>query len=1050
MATCPSCGTDNPDGFRFCGACGTRLLFTSAQERKVVTALFCDLVDSTVLGETHDLEELQPVFRSYFDEVSAAVERHGGQVEKFIGYGVAVVFGLPIAHEDDALRAVRAALEIQRAVGALAARSGIPLRCRIGVNTGEVLVTVDEAPLLGDTMNTAARLGSKGSPGGILIGESTYRLVRDAVLVDAVEPVRAKGKTTPVVAFLLRDVMEGAPGFRRHLDSPLVGRVRELSLLLDARERALADRSVHLFTLIGDPGVGKTRLVEEFMQTAAPDSSVARGRCLAYGEGITFWPVAEIVRGAAGVLGSDSVDETRAKVSKLLPESDDRATIVERVTELLGMDATPNAEQTFWAVRKTLEAMAAGRPLVCVIEDLHWAEPGLLDLIDHVTDWSHDASILLLCTARPEFLGHRSDWGGGKLNATTLALQPLSAAEVDELIANLLGGSNLASTVIEEISRAAEGNPLFIEQFLAMLSDAGLRRPEGGRWVSTQEQTDVSVPPSIRALLGARLDALDEPERRLLEAAAVEGRTFHVGTVASLCDLPRAQVADLLLGMVRNELLRGGRPQLEGEEAFRFRHILIADVAYETIPKRRRAELHERFADELEARLGDRVPEYHEILGYHLERSYLLTQDLGVADGSSVAAQAAEHLSAAGRRALARGDTAAAAALLDRARRLLPAGPDRLAILPDLALALGERARWADARRLLDDALASTSEEEAGTLWHRLRVERCLARTAGSPGVAEGSLSVADDARAAAELAGDDLLLARALVCRARGLEYLWPPDLVGAKGALELACEAAEQSGDVRVLADARNYLGGVYCWGPFSIEDAVELCRRVFFGGPDDDPLLRAYADANAFARAEAFRGEFDAARASLDRAIRSFSELGSIAGWVGASSIRVEVELLAGDPAAAAEALAVAEGLVERMDPEAIAAYAADDLALYHALIGEVDEADRWLSRAEERADPESDLWRSGVRARILLARGDTDEAVTLARRSVPQALLNGGLDHRAVVLRSAADVFEAAGSKEELRATLTALVEAEREEGNLVATRQTEERLAALGS
>jgi class 3 adenylate cyclase/tetratricopeptide (TPR) repeat protein len=1048
MATCPSCGEDNAQKAKFCSECGTPLgVRGDRAERKLVTALFCDVVGSTSLGETHDPEVLKPALRAYFDDARAAVERHGGRVEKYIGDAVAAVFGVPIAHEDDALRAVRAAAEIQARMRDRAADASIPIECRIGVDSGEVLASGDDTPLVGDAMNTAARLQSEAPPGGIVIGDPTYLLVRDAVVADPLGPLVAKGKAEPVVAYLVREVREGVAGVTRHLESPLVGRIREQRLLGDALEQALADRSVHLFTLVGAPGIGKTRLVEEFMRSAANDAVVVRGRCLAYGDGITFWPIAEIVRGAAGVMETDSLDLAREKIGKLLPDTPDRPSIVERVTELLGMGATPNAEETFWAVRKVLEAMAAERPLVCVIEDLHWAEPGLLDLIDHVTDWSREARILLLCNARPEFLERRPGWAGGKLNATTVALQPLSVEEIDELIANLLGGTDLDATIVARIGEAAEGNPLFVEQLLAMLADQGVLRSEGGRWTTSGEVTLVVVPPSIRALLGARLDALGDVERRLLEAAAVEGRTFHVGTVAALTDLSRPEVETALMGMARKELLRPDRAQLEGEDAFRFRHILIADVAYDAIPKRRRAELHERFASDLEERVGERVPEYQEILGHHLERAFRLREELGLHDQTGLAARAADHLASAGHRALARGDAAATAALLGRAMELRPVGPDRYALVPDLVLALVEGARDRDAVRLLDAAIGAMPDTGAGLLPHRLRIDRILVGNELGEPLERDAVEQIDAAYAAALASEDDLLRSRALVARARVLEDLPPFDLLASKEALEESIDAAIRSGDPRARADAENWLGGIYCWGPFSIGEAVAFCDRVLFDGPRRDRLLLGYGLANGYARAAAFRGDFDEARDLLREAKEHFADLGATRGLLGTIAIGADVERLAGDLDAAGSVLRSAlEG--GSLDPDAVE-WIALDLALQHAFAGDADEAQRWLDRGVAPASWGSGLIVGAVRLRILLARRQIADALILAREGVADRAHAGYLDVWCEFLEAAADVFEAAGEGEEFRATLDDLADAYRRKGNLVALRRTEERISAFG-
>jgi class 3 adenylate cyclase/tetratricopeptide (TPR) repeat protein len=1056
MGQCPTCGEANPDRAKFCSECATLLGVRGERaERKVVTALFCDLVGSTALGEAHDPEALEPLLARYFDDARAAVERHGGRVEKFIGDAVAAVFGVPTAHEDDALRAARAALDIQDRMRRLRDGSVTPISCRIGINTGEVLASGDYAPLVGDAMNVAARLQAAAEPDGVLLGESTYLLVRDAVRAEMVEPVAAKGKAQPVRAYRLLEVLAGAEGIARHLDSPLVGRMRERALLDDALARAVEDESVQLVTLVGQAGIGKTRLVEEFMAGAGSRATVVRGRCLAYGEGITFWPIAEIVRDAAGVLEGDPVDIAREKVAVLLPDGPDRATIVERVTELLGLGAVPNPDETFWAIRKLLEALAAERPLVCVIEDLHWAEPRLLDLVDHVADWSRGSPILLLCDARPEFLEKRPGWAGGKLNAAISLLRPLSSDEVRELIANLARRSDLEAAVVARVVEAAEGNPLFVEQLLAMLADQGVLRLEDGRWTTTGEVSLVLVPPTIQALLGARLAGLSAAERRLLEAGSVEGRTFHLGTAAELSGIPRGDAEALLVGMVRKELLRPDRATLEGESAFRFRHILITDAAYGTISKRSRADLHERFADLLEARLGERVPEVQEILGHHLERAVRIGQELGLPDDRDLAGRAAAHLGAAGHRALARGDAAATAVLLERAVALLPIGADRLGWVPDLAWALQEIGRADDALRLLADAVASTSEAESGLLWHRVRVEHVLAEFEfGEPPEQSQGVSIAQAGIAAAEAAGNDVVLARALTVVGRLFERR-PFDLVAAKDAFERACVAGIRSGDVRVIANAEDYLGGVYSWGPFDIEEAVAFCERSYGLNVARDRLLWGSAQANVYARRHAFRGEFGEARAALDRAAESFDELGSAMGWGDVAVVRAEVALLARDRGALGAVLREASERAEATQDRAPGdnLRIAGDLAFYWAELGDVDAADLWLTRAVAGGLEVADLGNkgSGARLRALLLRGRPEEALDDARHTVALGRTLGRhqwLVDWAALLGCVADVFETAGSQEELRSTLDELADAYRRKGNLVALERTERRIADL--
>ena len=433
---CPSCGRENPDGFAFCGHCGAALASDPAEPevRKTVTVVFSDVSDSTAMGERLDPEPLRRVMTRYFDEMQSVLERHGGTVEKFIGDAVMAVFGVPRVHEDDALRAVRAAAEMRERLVALNKElerdHGVTIANRTGVNTGEV-VSADQPDgqrlVTGDAVNVAARLEQSSPPGGIVLGETTFRLVRDAVEAEQLEPLAVKGKSQPIRAWRLVAVIEGAEQIARHLDAPMVGRERELRTVVDAFERAENDSACALITILGAPGVGKSRLVEEFVDAVGERATVLRGRCLPYGDGITYWPVVEMFDQLIGAHELAGPEEIRKALAALIDGSPEASAVAERVGQLFGLaDAVGAPEETPWAVRKVLEGIARRRPVLVIVDDLHWAEPALLDLVEHVADWSRDAAILLVCTARPELLDGRPDWGGGKVNATTFLLEPLT------------------------------------------------------------------------------------------------------------------------------------------------------------------------------------------------------------------------------------------------------------------------------------------------------------------------------------------------------------------------------------------------------------------------------------------------------------------------------------------------------------------------------------------------------------------------------------------------------------------------------------------------
>jgi class 3 adenylate cyclase/tetratricopeptide (TPR) repeat protein len=664
VVICASCGRDNPVGARFCNECGAALGTTTSHRevRKTVTVLFCDVTGSTALGESIDPEALRELLGRYFERMKAIVESHGGTVEKFIGDAVMAVFGVPLVHEDDALRACRAAIEMRDEFPELG------IRGRIGLNTGEVVTGTEERLATGDAVNVAARLEQAAQPGEVVIGEPTYALVKSMVEAELAEPLELKGKAEPVPAFRLLSVLEARE--RSHA-ARFVGRDRELAEISAAWERTRAQVRCELVTVLGDAGVGKSRLVAEAL--AAVEARVLRGRCLPYGDGITYWPVVEVVKQLAAA-PSDPVAATA-------------------IQSLLGESAVATSgDEIAWAFRKLLEEQA---PLVVVFDDLQWGDDTFLDLIESTALLSAGAPLLLLCMARPELLERRPGW------PAALRLEPLPAEQAQALI-----GDQFSDELRERIARAAGGNPLFIAEMLAMAAD----------------NANVEVPPTLKALLAARLDQLDEAERNVLERGAIEGEVFHRGAVQALAP-EEGQVTTRLAGLVRRELIRPDRAQLAGDDGYRFRHLLIRDAAYDALPKAVRADLHARFADWLD-RHGQTLVELDEIVGYHLEWATRYLTELGRPD-PALSERAATRLAAAGRRAKDRLDSRAALPLLNRAVELLR--PIRF----DLALELD--AAW------VND-------------WLDLRAAAGAADTAAERAEATGDASGAMLARAAAAL----------------------------------------------------------------------------------------------------------------------------------------------------------------------------------------------------------------------------------------------------------------------------------------------------------
>ena len=613
--------------------------------------MFADVTGSTELGERLDPEALRRVMERYFEFARRVITRHGGTVEKFIGDAVMAVFGVPVIHEDDALRAVRAAADLRAELPGLNVElrrdHDATLQLRTGVNTGEAVTAIDDWLAVGDAVNVAARLEQAAAPGEILLGPETVDLVRDAVRLEALEPMALKGKSGPVAVHRLVEVLVKAGSPRRLLETPMVGRAHQLRMVEDAYANVVRERTCGLFTLLGVAGVGKSRLSAEF--TAGLDATVVRGRCLSYGEGISYWPVAEVVR---QLLASPGLGEA-------LTGSADQA---RAIRALLGESAPAGTSaEIAWAVRKLLERGAALRPLVVVLDDIHWGEPTFLDLVEQVADLSRGAPVLLLCLARPELLDRRPAWGGGKLNATTVLLEPLNSDEAGELIERLLPAAAVTDPALRTRAlEAAAGNPLFLEEIAAVAASSG---------------GNVLVPPTIQALLAARLDQLDPAERRVLERGSVEGNSFHRGAVEALGP-EETSVPAKLVTLVRKDLVRPDEATFPGDDAFRFRHLLIRDAAYDGLPKSVRARLHETFANWLDERASD-LAERDEIIGYHLEQACRYRRELGLGRTPRWPNAAGERLAAAGRSALARGDVRAAARAARARARADPAAAAR-------------------------------------------------------------------------------------------------------------------------------------------------------------------------------------------------------------------------------------------------------------------------------------------------------------------------------------------------------------------------------------
>jgi class 3 adenylate cyclase len=939
--------------------------------RKVVTVLFCDVVGSTALGESVDPEALQGLLARYFERMKAIVESHGGSVEKFIGDAVMAVFGVPVAHEDDALRACRAAVEMRGALPELGVEG------RIGVDTGEVLTGTEERLATGDAVNVAARLEQAAEPGEVLIGAETLGLVAATVEIGAERLLDLKGKSEPVPAYPLLAVHE--VGERVHA-SRFVGRERELQQLADAWDRAASGPRCELVTVVGDPGVGKSRLVAEAL--ARIDARVVGGRCSSYGEGITYWPVVEVVK----QLDALPSDEQAARA----------------IRSLLGApDLAAGIDEIAWAFRKLLQEQA---PLVVCFDDIQWGEETFLDLVESTALLSTGAPLLLLCMARPELLDRRPGW------PAALRLEPLADQEADALV-----GSALPHETRRQIVRASGGNPLFLTEMVA-LSDAG--------------RAEVEVPASLRALLAARLDQLDELERRVLERGAVEGELFHRGTVQALAP-EETEVTPRLAALVRRDLVSPDTPMLPREDAYRFRHLLIRDTAYDALPKATRADLHRRFADWLQEH-GRSLVELDEILGYHLEQAARYLDELGRPDpGLSLAA--GDRLAVAGRRALRREDMRAASSLLERSLELTR--PHRLDV--HLEVDFAQTFVFTNAQKAVEiaDAVAGRADasgDQTGAA--HARTVRGVMRLHAGLSAADEVEGTVREALPLLEAAGDhegmrDAWLALCLVANMRCRYEEW------ARASEQAIAHARAAGPDDRTWG-----LGVALSQGPRPAADALASLDAQLPAQPTTtDVAVRGVL----LAMLDRIDEAWDVALPANER----MSELGSEFGltWLA------EIAEIAGDDATAAEYLRRACDAYEAGGNLAVLSSYAPFLGRLLCALGRYDEAEPLAARGRDLGDPEDvltqALWR-GTEALLQSHRGEHAEAERLARESVDWISRSDSPSNQGYCLAILGEVLEAAGRPGEAVAAWEEALECYERKQVIPIARRVRERLAAL--
>jgi DNA-binding SARP family transcriptional activator len=958
-------------------------------DRRTVTVLFCDLVDSTKLAASLDPEVYRALMSRYFEAVRAPIERHGGTLEKFIGDAVMAVFGVPHLHEDDPLRAVRAAREIQ---DALADFPEGRLEGRVGLSTGEVHVLSAASEALhvsGAVASVASQLEARAPVGGVLLSEATHRLVRDAV------QAREDGD-----GWLLEDVLPDAPAYARRLDTPLIGREAELERLRDTYSNALADRHCRVVTVVGEAGIGKTRLARELIASLRDEAQVLVGRCVSYGEGATYLPIAEIVHQAAS-------EQSLAGIRALLGDEEDADAVAQRIAELVGIVEAPAAPgETFWAVRRLLEAIARERPVVVALDDIHWAEPTLLDLVEYLGEWA-EGPILVVCLARPELLESRSGWGGPTSTGFLVRLEPLSPDALGTLVEQLTDHP-VDPQVQESIVEQSGGNALFAEQLLA----AAIEMPD-----LLQERP----PASVEALLASRLDRLDPRELGVLRRASVLGRGF---SPAELDDLAPEPDSGRQLARLTERGLVDPR-----DDRFRFHHILVRDVAYRSIPKAERSELHE-----LAARGLDRRDGADELVGYHFEQAFVYLKELSGPEehAEEIAQEGGERLGRAGIRAWKRADAPAAVNLLARAVKLVP---DENVLKCELGTAL----RASNEMDRAENVLLEAAEASDAVTRLRAQIELAFVRSLRDPKRVAELLNVASKAIPTLEAADNDRALGRAWLCvgHVKGGFYC---EYAALEEASARAAQYYKRGGWSP--STALENLGTALFFGPKPVDAALAQCAQLVIEHDGD----RA-SEANILAwqgGLEAMLGRFDKGRGSVARAKTIYRELGLESGAIDTCGrILGAIEMLAGRPERAAEALRASCELAQRLGQTPLLATRAGALAAALYEQRRYDEAETWANLARESTgadDLDAALSWQPTQARLLAKRGALGDAKQLAREAVESVQRTDSLNRHGDCLLALADIFRMAGDETSASTVTRDAIRLYEAKGDLVSTRR----------
>ncbi len=998
---CPSCSAEYQVGQKFCGECGTPLTgaptaapAASAPNavRKTVTVLFADLGGSTGFGERADAEISRQVLARYHALLQETIDAHAGTVAKFMGDGMMATFGIPEVAEDDARRAVAAGADLQHRFEGFAAdverRHGETLTLRVGINTGEVVIGAGDADLIGDALNVAARLEKACRPGQVLVGEETWRLTRAEVAYEALGEVTVAGRAQPVAIYEVAADADAEP----EVAAPFVGRDAEMERLVGVFDEARSEARARLVTVLGSPGVGKTRLSRELCARLGEhgDAASVELRCDRAGEA-TFAPVAQLIREASGVTDDHDPEVARAAIGALLPAADaDHKRVVDVLAGLVGVGPARSVEETFWGVRRLVEATAADRPLVIVIDDIQWAEPLLLDLIEHLAEWVADAAVLVVGLARPELREVRPSLAEpGRPVAAVVVLDGLDASATEALAAGLLGASRLPAGLVDRLPESTDGNPLFVRELVRMLvDDRVIRRRDDGEWELTIDAEAVDVPPTIQSLLGARVERLPAPEREVLEYASVVGAEFSLGALRELAG-ERVPVVSLLESMRRKEMVEPTGTYLGDEPVYRFHHVLIRDAAYRRLLKTTRAELHERVAVWTDRTAADLVGEHEAATAFHYEQAHRYLAELGALDGhgDELGRRAAELLTTAAQRALGRDDLASAGALSARALALLPDSDvvgrsDLLQMGCECLLASGDGAA---AKPLVEELGRSAADDPRLAAW-----AECFAAQLVGLTDPDGLVAADAQAQAAAEALielGDGSGQAKAHQVRAGLLARL---GRVGdAELELDLALAAARAADDRRRVTAVLGAAPDAALFGPSPVARAGGRCLDVvrLLRITTASPAVEA-ASNRCQAVLESLRGRFDVSRSMLTSARTALEELGLRHGIAQTELYAGMVEMIAGNPHAAIEPLRAAYAGLGTLGVGADAGQAAALLSIALLAEGDVDEAELMAAESEALAGQNLKTaigWRV-ARAEVLAARGDLTAAVELAEEAV----------------------------------------------------------------